>query len=570
MKKLMLYTGHYCEIRLTLSVVLVFFTSALIAQSSATKVTQAIYAEDGIALQTDIYFKDTASRRPVILLRSPYPRSQYTSIANYFVDQDYIVVVQSVRGTGGSGGRMIPFVNETGDGIAVLDALTEKTWCNGSIGIYGSSYSSFCGLTLGASGHPSLKALININGWLEPSLIAMPSGVNHIMMNIPWMLFNYSNGKLVPGKYNADSLFRFVPVNNVLKQYGVQMTFEQMQGAISSLNKDFPYKDFSVPVMHVTGMYDFTKEGTLNVYDSLRKYQHKQRIFIGPWIHDQLFSGENKVGEWETPKPIADTIGKRILTAASNWFKVYLKNANFTKPIGAYSAMPVFSESFNLNAYDLPEEKIKPVNFYLNHDNTKGGTLKRKLTEMASTKSFQSDPNNPVPTVGGANFHFFKSNTGIRKQNELEKRSDIAIYNTDKINGQFWGVGKAGVKLFVSHSSKDCDFTAKLVAVDNTENAWIICDGITRMSKTNKKDTGLKDADGNPIYEIHIDLGHIVFQLQPRWSLRLEIAGSNFPKYDRNPGNGDDPLKSTVFYPVQQTIHHGKDFPAVLVVDELD
>lgn len=558
-------------VRLAMILISMIAVTGTFAQTATPeKITQAFLMADEVSLQTDIYFRDTIAKYPVILLRSPYPRKQYSSIAHYFCSQGYIVVIQSVRGTGGSGGKMIPFVNETSDGLQVLDLLTEKSWCNGSIGIYGSSYGSFCGLTLGASKHPSLKALININGWLEPSLIAMPSGVNHIMMNLPWMLFNYSNGNLVPGKYHPDSLFQYVPVNNALEKYGVPLTLQQMHGAISTLNQNFPYKDFSVPVMHVTGMYDFTKEGTFNLYDSLRKYNKTQRIFIGPWIHDQLFSGDTKVGEWELPRSIADSSGKRILTAAANWFKWHLKNGSPTKPIGAYSAMPVFSESFNLNAYEFPGSEIKTVNFYLQSNAPKSGTLKRKPTTAESTLSLISNPNNPVPTTGGANFHFFKTNAGIRMQNEVEKRSDVLLYTTDKINGQFWGVGKAMVKLFVSHSSADCDFTAKLVAVDSDENAWNICDGITRMSLTQKRNTGYKDGEGNTIYEIQIDLGHIVFQLQPRWSLRLEIAGTNFPKYDRNPGNGDDPLMATKFYPVKQFIHHGKNFPAVLTVDELD
>jgi len=240
------------------------------AQPVINKVQYAFTVDKGIRLETDIYFTDTVAKYPVIMMRTPYPRKQYVSIANYFCSKGYIMVVQSVRGTGGSGGRMMPFINETDDGLSMLDLLTERSWCNGNIGMYGSSYSSFCGLTLGAAKHPSLKAIVNINGWVEPSIIARPAGVNHLMMNIPWMLFNYSNGKLIPGKYNADSLLNTVPVNTMLKGYGIDITLDQMQEGIDGLNKDMDYRNFDVPVMHVTGMYDFTKEGTFNLYDSLR------------------------------------------------------------------------------------------------------------------------------------------------------------------------------------------------------------------------------------------------------------------------------------------------------------
>ena len=148
----------------------------------------------------------------------------------------------------------------------------------------------------------------------------------------------------------------------------------------------------------------------------------------------------------------------------------------------------------------------------------------------------------------------------------------MLTFSAEKINGQFWGLGKAKVKLFVSFAGKDCDFTAKLVAVDNNNKAWIISDGITRMSSAARpgKNTGMKDADGNIIWEIEIDMGHIVFQLTQGWSFRLEIAGSNFPKYDRNPGTGEDPMTATKLNPVLQTIHFGKKFPSVLEIGRID
>lgn len=541
------------------------------AQNPVQKVSYPFPVKKGIQLESDIYFTDTSARYPVVLLRTPYPRRQYESIANYFVAQRYIVVVQSVRGTGGSTGRMMPFVNETDDGLAMLDLVTDKSWCNGSIGMFGSSYGAFCGLTLGASGHPSLKAIVNINGWLEPSLIAMPSGVNHLMMNIPWMLFNFSNGKLLPNKqYNADSLFKTVPVNDMMKGLGTNITLDQMQSGIAGLNKDVSYDAFNVPVLHITGMYDFTKEGTFTLYDSLRKHNKTQRIIIGPWVHDQIFSGARKVGDRELPPPGYDSLDKRILRQASAWMRLYVKKDSTAYNRGLLTGLPVFGESFNLNATGFPEEEIAARTFYLTKDKDNTGKLVRKPVTETSVNTFTSDPNNPVPTNGGANFHFFTGNIGLKLQNEIEKRPDVLVYTSDKINSQFWGLGKAKVKTYVSFSGKDCDFTAKLVAVDLDGKAWNISDGITRMSLAKKKDTGTKDAEGNAIYEIEIDLGHITFILKPRWSFRLEIAGSNFPKYDRNPGNGDHPLTALSFQPVKQFVHHGKAFPSVLLIDELD
>lgn len=558
--------------KFSFALLVTFLAFATRAQQPVSKLQQVFTIEKNIGLQTDVYYQDTLASYPVILMRTPYPRRQYGSVATYFCKLGYIVVIQSVRGTDGSGGQMIPFINETGDGLAMLDLLTAKKWCNGSIGLYGASYSSFCGLTLGTTSHPSLKAIVNINGWVEPALTARPAGVNHLMMNIPWMLFNYSGGKLVPGKYNADSLLSSLPENDMLKGFGIDITSAQMLKILDGLNKNMDYKNFNVPVLHVTGMYDFTKEGTFNIYDSLRKYKKQQRFIIGPWVHDQIFSGSSRVGDWELPKQGYDSLGSGILNAAANWFRLYLKNDPTASTRNAFQAMPVFADSFNINEKEYPGEEMKSIQLFLLPGIENQGHLDKKTSATNSHKSFLSDPYKPVPTNGGANFHLFKQNIGLKDQTEIEKRKDVLTFSAEKINGQFWGLGKAKVKLFVSFAGKDCDFTAKLVAVDNNNKAWNISDGITRMSSAARpgKNTGMKDADGNIIWEIEIDMGHIVFQLTQGWSFRLEIAGSNFPKYDRNPGTGEDPMTATKLNPVLQTIHFGKKFPSVLEIGRID
>jgi uncharacterized protein len=551
--------------------VLTFLISQMLSgQNPVKKIPYPFIISNNLKLATDIYYQDTTNSYPVVFMRTPYPRKQYSFTAEYFANQGYIVIVQNVRGTGGSSGSMLPFVNENEDGLAMLDAITSKKWCNGSIGMFGPSYNSFCGLILGASKHPSLKALVNIGGWIEPSVIAQPAGVNHIMMNIPWMLFNYTNGKLVPGKYNADSVFSHVPINTVLKNFNIDILFEEMKSAIENLNKDFSYKDFDVPVCHVIGMYDFTKEGTFNLYDSLRKFEKKQRIIIGPWIHDQVFNRSNKVGDWELAKPGYDSITSKILRSASNWFKIYLKKEQVSALPPEIHAMPVFSESFNLNARKYPVDQIKQVNYFLAINKDKRNILQKSKPNIQESVSFVSDPNNPVPTEGGANFHFFPDNVGLKKQNKTALRNDVLTFTSDKLNTQLWGVGKAKVKLYASNNSKDCDFTAKLSGIDPDENVWIIADGITRLSKSTLINTQKKDNNGQTIYEFEIDLGHIAFILKPQWRIRLDIAGSNFPKYDRNPGNGDDPLKALFFYKTTQTIFTGGNFYPYLSLDILD
>ncbi|HJY63096.1 MAG TPA: CocE/NonD family hydrolase C-terminal non-catalytic domain-containing protein [Ignavibacteria bacterium] len=46
--------------------------------------------------------------------------------------------------------------------------------------------------------------------------------------------------------------------------------------------------------------------------------------------------------------------------------------------------------------------------------------------------------------------------------------------------------------------------------------------------------------------------------------IRVEISSSNFPKYDRNPNTGANPLFAEEFNKVKQTIYYGNEYPSKL------
>ena len=536
-------------------------------------VTFKVQTDPSSILETDMYFTDTSAPMPVILMRTPYPRRQYTGLARFFSSKGYIMVVQSVRGSGGSTGQMVPFINETKDGLAMLDYLEKQPWCNGKVGMYGASYAGFSAITLGNTGHKTLKAIVSLSGWSIPNITAYPNGVNHLMLNIPWMLFNFSQGKLIPGRYNADSLLQTLPIYQMFKMAGVPVPFDQMEEPVKLFNKDFSYKDFSVPIMQVAGAYDFTKESTLSIYDSLRKYNKPQTMVFGPWIHDQLFSGAKNVGDHVLPNNQVG-YGDTILQQSVAWFNRYLKdqtNDQSSQP-GTYRLFPVWGDSSGMLFQRYPEERIQTKTWYLqksksNQSAQNTGDLSSKNSKNIAEMSFTSDPYKPVPTNGGANFHMFPEKNGVRDQSAMTSRTDVLLFTSEALNQDMFLIGKAGLRLFGSWKGKDCDFTAKILAVDPENHAWIMSDAIARMSLASKIPTNQKDAAGNNIYGFDLDLGHMNFMLKKGWKIRIEVAGSNFPKYERNAGTGENSTLATSLQAVQQSVWTGKLFDSYLTLE---
>ena len=96
---------------------------------------------DGVELLTDRYYPRHGENLPVILIRSPYGRGdQFQDLALIFAERGFQVLLQSCRGTGGSGGSLRPMFQEEQDGAATIAWLTRQPWYCGKLALLGTSY----------------------------------------------------------------------------------------------------------------------------------------------------------------------------------------------------------------------------------------------------------------------------------------------------------------------------------------------------------------------------------------------------------------------------------------------
>ena len=117
-------------------------------------------------------------------------------------------------------------------------------------------------------------------------------------------------------------------------------------------------------------------------------------------------------------------------------------------------------------------------------------------------------------------------------QATLELGNNLLVYTTEPLALPLRVFGIPRVSLYVATSASPTDFTAKLVRVRANGTAEFICIGIARSSWLFAK-------SGYAADKVH----HWQFDLEPTSCLfaagdriRLEIASSAFPLYDRNPG----------------------------------
>ena len=97
----------------------------------------------------------------MILVRSPYGRSGFVGLAygHFFAQHGFQAVVQSVRGTFGSGGVFDPLGNEREDGLATVAWLKAQPWFGGAFAMYGPSYLGYSQWAIAADAGPELRAM---------------------------------------------------------------------------------------------------------------------------------------------------------------------------------------------------------------------------------------------------------------------------------------------------------------------------------------------------------------------------------------------------------------------------
>jgi len=531
---------------------------------------------DGIALGTDIYLPEQGETFPVVLVRTPYDKRGKQWLVKVLVPLGYAVVLQDVRGMNASEGVFQPFIHEKADGIATLDWIVDQPWCDGNIGAWGTSYVAYCALVLAPSGHPALKTVINMSGWGDGARLAYPGGAMHLMLMAPWMLSNQIHGKGSFRDYDWTTALQHVPVSEIPASLGVHSVQweEAMKGSLddramrASMITD-QYDKIHIPILHVTGWNDFVGRGTLDVFESLERSDRPdaelQKLVIGPWRHDQIWLNETRVGDEDFgagARMGIEPVGELIARWFSRWLKGDDNGVTREEPVKLF-VMGV-NEWRTFDAW--PPKKIQFQKWrFASHGHANSlagdGFLANSEPNGAAPDTFLFDPMNPVPTAGGANFHFFLDNLGVKDQRDIEKRDDVLVYTSEPLAKDSEIIGPLQAVVYASSEGKQTDFTAKLVEVRDDGYARIIEEGIRR---------GPDPIDGQPVaamepgrvYKFTIDLGATAIRIKKGHRVRVELSSSNFPKYSRNPNTGEVAERASKFISVRQRVHHSPEYPS--------
>ena len=523
---------------------------------------------DGIELATDIYRDDGGKPAPVVLIRTPYDRTKQKATGERWVRAGYVFVAQDCRGTRASEGVLAPYNNEGQDGYDTIEWLTRQPWCNGRVGMVGGSYVGAVQWQAAVENPPGLVVIAPQATWSSFYRNLYLGGAVRLALISNWITGNTPKPESVKPADMNDALMR-LPLSDVDQTIGWPMpwldaylTHPEPNGFWTRLDLTSKLPELQLPVLHVVGYYDFFSRESVDNFTIMQKQardaatRKQQRLVLGPWDHGTI--GKSQVAEVD----FGPTAALDVAAIQFDWFDRHLKqdSAAQGKP---FPPVHYFSMGDNTwhDSQTWPPEGFAPTSYFLHSDgqaNTRRGNgrlLRDAPTTAQPSDAFRADPSRPVPACPVTAARPIKAAVwGPVDQTPLEDRDDVLVYSTRPLVEPLTFAGNLEAKLFVSADTPDADWVVKVVDVRPDGVAINLATGILRGRYRNSllKPELMK---AGQIYEITVDLGPCAATIAKGHQLRVDICGSLFPLYDRNPNTKKGIFGNTTAVATEQ-VHH--------------
>jgi putative CocE/NonD family hydrolase len=154
---------------------------------------------------------------------------------------------------------------------------------------------------------------------------------------------------------------------------------------------------------------------------------------------------------------------------------------------------------------------------------------------------------------------------GPKDQTAAENRRDVLVFTSGELDTDLEVTGPVKAVLYAATSARDTDWTAKLVDVHPDGRPFNLCDGILRARYRDSRQEP-KPLDPGKTYRYEIDLWVTSNVFLRGHRIRVEIASSNFPRFDRNLNTGEPCGTGATWTKATQTVYHDRDHPSHILL----
>ncbi len=550
---------------------------------------------DGKKLFTSVYVpKDQSKKYPVMMDRTPYSVAPYgldqykrsLGPSSFFLHDGYIFVYQDVRGRWMSEGiyeEMTPEkdthstnndVDEGTDTYDTIDWLIKNLPNNnGKVGVWGISYPGFYTTTALLSRHPALVAA-------SPQAPIADLYRDDAFHNGAFMLV--ANFGFYPGftnrqdekptqrratEFNAgtedgyDFFMKMGTLRNSNTMY-YKDTIRLWNEMLDHPDYDQHWKDRNVlthlkdiktAVLVTGGWYDAEDlYGAINTYKTIVKNNPATPAYfaMGPWVHGGWARGNgDHLGDIGFDGSTAAFYRENI---EFKFFSHYLKGTEMDLP-----PVSVFETGVNQwKSYKTwPPKEAQEKNLYF----LPNGKLSFEPPKNnASFDAYISDPNKPVPFLGGTSMDMDREYM-TADQRFAATRPDVLTYQTDILDQDLTLAGNIWANLKVSTTGTDADWIVKVIDVypDSTRNTSFTGINSTlshyeQMVRSEAMRGKYRNSFSKPVpfvpgkvTPVNFELQDVLHTFKKGHRLMVQVQSSWFPLIDRNPQKFMNIMKAT-------------------------
>ncbi len=531
-----------------------------------------ITMDDGVSLDSDQYIPDQGCPCPVILVQTPYRKSD-TAVAEanpVFPQHGYAEIAVDVRGTGSSEGYWDSFgPREQKDSVALVRYAAARSFSNGRIGLAGVSYSAINQfLTVEQPGTSAVQAIFpivpmadsyrdvtfaggNTDSGFIPLWLGLVSGLGAApaddAMTQPAVALNAQSQHL----YNLTRFQAPVLADSTSGRYESQLPAQVQtypdqayDGAFYRVRSPITHvADVRVPAFIVGGEYDLFQRGEPILFNALHLPAGQKKLLFGPWYHASAGSG----------LPAADSQGRVIPDLNSlqvAWFDHWLKGA--ANGIEGFPGVETYVQGpnrFEPNSA-FPAVGTRYQNWYLGA----GGTLARSTPGTAASSQV---PYNPAAGICSRSTQQWTAGTAqtCSSDQRLNDAQGLA-FTSAPMASPLTISGPISADLFISANRADATLVATVedVAPDGTSTSLTAGSLVASMRALTTRRCGpvvldctvyagsqpavpwhpytrasQQPLEPGKVYEIRLEVFPTSARILPGHSLRLTLTGADLP-----------------------------------------
>jgi putative CocE/NonD family hydrolase len=486
-----------------------------------------------------------------VLVRSPYGRKGAVGFlfGRMLAERGLQVVVQSVRGTFGSGGRFDPF-DERADGLATLRWLRAQPWHSGGVGMTGPSYMGIV-----------QWAVADEVDALAPSVTASQfrgmtygSGTFSLASAMSWMLvLEVQERRLAPLliahglRRSLPRLYTQTPIASAdaVAAAGERVPVAQWLEDLAPDSPNWSARDYSsqvgdvaAPVQLIGGWHDIFLPWLIEDYRALLEAGRSPQLIVGPWTH------------------MAPDLAAVSLREGLAWMRAHLlgdRRMLSDAPVRAF--LTGAGRWLELDEWPPPGAAERRLHLHA------GGRLAAGPPEgEAEPTRYRYDPAEPTPVLGGP---LLMERRPVQDNRPLEARDDVRTFTGEPLAADLDAVGPVEAEVWMRSTREDTDLFVRVCDVDPDGASWNVTDALIRLRPGEPP----RAEDG--VARVRFELWPIAHRFRAGQRIRVQVSSGAHPRYARNPGTGEDALAATRLLAADQEVFHDATRPSAVVLRAL-